>query len=102
MFEGMEPIAAQDESRGKDGLRRVRWAELSAAIGLSRDLRKGDKGLLSGAGPSFDSTDGGADAPASGKDERGVNLSSLAGRKTPVDTDSCSADLSPSRDREKR
>lgn len=102
MFEGMEPIAAQDESRGEDGLRRVRWAELSAAIGLSRDLRKGDEGLLSGAGPSFDSTDGGNEAGPGGKDECGVNLSSLASRKTPGDTDVRSADDSPSRDREKR
>ncbi|MBB3034321.1 hypothetical protein [Alteriqipengyuania lutimaris] len=98
----MEPIAAQDETRGKDSLRRVRWAELSAAIGLSRDLRKGDEGLLSGAGPSFDSTDDGADVAADGKDERGINLSSLASRKAPGDTDIRSADDSPSRDREKR
>ena len=94
MFEGVNRIAAHENAPGKDGLRRVGWAELAAAINLSRAMRRGENGLLARAGPSFGQT--------AAKDERGINPSSLASRKTPGDTDVRSADDSPSRDREKR
>ena len=69
MFEGLEQIAAPKGVVGKDGLRRVGWAELAAAISLSRNLRGGEQGLLAQAGPSFDNTEP--------KDERGINPRSL-------------------------
>ena len=50
MFEGLEPIVAQDDATGEGGLRRVGWAELTAAISLSRNLRGGEQGLLAQAG----------------------------------------------------
>ncbi len=40
MFEGLEPIVAQDDATGEGGLRRVGWAELTAAISLSRNLAR--------------------------------------------------------------
>ena len=92
MFEGMEQIAAPEDAVDEDGLRRVGWAELAAAISLSRNLRKEDRGLLSGVGPSFDRTDQ--------KEERGVNLSSLASRKASGDTKGFSAEEPPRRHRE--
>ena len=93
MFEGLEQIAAPKGVVGKDGLRRVGWAELAAAISLSRNLRGGEQGLLAQAGPSFDNTDS--------KDERGINPRSLASRKAPELTDGISATPTPRRHREK-
>ena len=92
MFEGMEQIAPHDDAVGVDGLRRVGWAELAAAISLSRSLRNSEEGLLAQAGPSFDN--------AEPKDERGVNLSYLASRKAPGVTDGPTEDPSPRRHRE--
>ena len=94
MFEGLEPIVAQDDATGEGGLRRVGWAELTAAISLSRNLAKGEQGLLAQAGPSFDNTEA--------KDERGINPSSLASRKPQGDTDGFSAHKAPRRHRENR
>ena len=94
MFEGLEPIVAQDDATGEGGLRRVGWAELSAAISLSRNLARGEQGLLAQAGPSFNNTDP--------KDERGINPRSLASRKSPELTDGASATPTPRRDRENR
>lgn len=93
MFYELEDIAALDEAGGETGLRRVGWAELAAAISLSRSLHEGERGLLAQAGPSFDG--------AANKDERGVNLSSLARRKAPGDREGPSASLPPRRHREK-
>ena len=92
MFEGVEQIAAHDDARGRDGLRRVGWAELAAAISLSRTLRRDDQRLLTKAGPSFDNTEA--------NDERGINLSSLASRKARGDRHWSSANLPPRRHRE--
>jgi|TARA_R100000049_G_C1909850_1_gene57480 hypothetical protein len=92
MFEGADKIAADNPAADEHGLRRVGWAELAAAISLSRALRMQDPGLLSKAGPSFDRTEA--------KDERGVNLVSLARRKASRGRASSSANPSPERDRE--
>ena len=92
MFQGLDDIAVPEEARGRDGLRRVGWAELAAAISLSRRLHSGEQGLLARAGPSFDGTES--------KEERGVNLSSLARRKAPGGNAGSSASLSPRRHRE--
>ena len=94
MFEGLEQIAAPKGVVGKDGLRRVGWAELAAAISLSRNLRGGEQGLLAQAGPSFDNTEP--------KDERGINPSSLASRKAEGDSGVFSAENAPRRHRENR
>lgn len=94
MFEGPDQIAARANPPGEDGLRRVGWAELAAAISLSRALRKGEHGLLAQAGPSFDRHEA--------KDERGINLVSLARRKAPGGKQSLSAEMSPERHRENR
>mgnify|MGYP001229846569 CR=1 FL=1 len=93
MFEGLEQIAAPKGVVGKDGLRRVGWAELAAAISLSRNLRGGEQGLLAQAGPSFDNTEP--------KEERGINPRSLASGKAPELTDGISATPTPRRHREK-
>ena len=92
MFEGPTKIAAQEHAPGEDGLRRVGWAELAAAISLSRALRTGEDGLLAQAGPSFDRHEA--------KDERGVNLVSLARRKVPGGKQMPSAEIPPERHRE--
>lgn len=94
MFESIEQIAVQEDETGEDELRRVGWAELAAAISLSRSLRNAEKGLLAQAGPSFDSSDS--------KDERGINLSYLASRKAPGVTEGLIADPAPRRHRENR
>lgn len=94
MFEGVNPIAAQESAPGKDGLRRVGWVELAAAINLSRAMRRGENGLLARAGPSFGQT--------AAKDERGINPSSLASRKAPGDRDRLSVAHTPRRHRENR
>ena len=91
MFEGVNPIAAQESAPGKDGLRRV---ELAAAINLSRAMRRGENGLLARAGPSFGQT--------AAKDERGINPSSLASRKADGDSGVFSAENAPRRHRENR
>jgi len=93
MFEGTDQIAAHDDATDRDGLRRVAWAELAAAISLSRSLHEDDGGLLAKVG-SFDGHEA--------NDERGVNLSSLASRKAPVGRDVPSTDPAPRRHREKR
>ena len=94
MFEGLEQIVAPDDSTGKDGLRRVGWAELAAAISLSRSMHRGEERLLASVGPSFDY--------AENKDECGVNLSYLASRKAPGDKDLPSLPTVPRRHRENR
>ncbi len=94
MFEGVNPIAAQESAPGKDGLRRVGWVELAAAINLSRAMRRGENGLLARAGPSFGQT--------AAKDERGINPSSLASRKADGDSGVFSAENAPRRHRENR
>ena len=94
MFEGAGQIAAESRATDANGLRRVGWAELSAAISLSRAMRGRETGLLAQAGPSFGFTDE--------KDERGVNLVSLARRKASGGTDMLSAEIAPERHREKR
>lgn len=94
MFEGSAKIAARANPPGEDGLRRVGWAELSAAISLARALRKADGGLLAQAGPSFDRHEA--------KDEHGINLVSLARRKAPGGKQMLSAEIPPERHREKR
>ena len=93
MFEGLEPIVAQDDATGEGGLRRVGWAELTAAISLSRNLARNEQGLLAQAGPSFDNSEP--------KEERGITLRSLASRKAPELTDGISATPTPRRHREK-
>ena len=98
MFEGLEEIAARDVAPGKDGLRRVAWAELAAAISLARAMRTHDEGLLAQAGPSFGRSR--ATGQETAKDERGVNLESLARRKGPGGNNLISAELSPERHRE--
>ena len=94
MFEGLEHITAPDDATGEDGLRRVGWAELAAAISLSRSMHKGEDRLLAKVGPSFDYTER--------KDERGINPSSLASRKAPGDRDRLSVAHTPRRHRENR
>ena len=94
MFEGLEHIAAPEEATGEDGLRRVGWAELAAAISLSRSIHRGEDRLLANVGPSFDY--------AERKDECGVNLSYLASRKAPGDRDMPSEADVPRRHRENR
>ena len=91
MFEGVNRIAAHENAPGKDGLR---WAELAAAINLSRAMRRGENGLLARAGPSFGQT--------AAKDERGINPSSLASRKADGDSGVFSAENAPRRHRENR
>ena len=93
MFEVTDQIAAHDDATDRHGLRRVAWAELAAAISLSRSLREDDRGLLAKVG-SFDSHEA--------KEERGINLSSLASRNAPVGRDVLSTDPAPRRHREKR
>ena len=93
MFEGLEPIVAQDDATGEGGLRRVGWAELTAAISLSRNLARNEQGLLAQAGPSFDNSEP--------KEERGINLRSLASRKADGDSGVFSAENAPRRHREK-
>tara|TARA_B100001179_G_scaffold114644_1_gene81810 strand:+ start:205 stop:489 length:285 start_codon:yes stop_codon:yes gene_type:complete len=94
MFEGLEQIAAPDDATGKDGLRRVGWAELAAAISLSRSMNRSEERLLAKVGPSFDYTDR--------KDECGVNPSYLASRKSPGDKDTLNRADVPTRHRENR
>ena len=94
MFQGVEQIEGAEDAPTRDGLRRVGWAELAAAISLSRALRDGEDGLLARAGPSFDLTET--------KDEYGVNPSSLARRKAHGDKRVPSAGIPPRRHREKR
>lgn len=93
MFEGLEQIAAPEGAADENGLRRVGWAELAAAISLSRSLPGREQGLLAQAGPSFDDTES--------KDERGINPRYLASRKAPELTDGMSATPTPRRHREK-
>ena len=83
MFEGADKIAAAKPAADEHGLRRVGWSELAAAISLSRALQ---------SGPSFDRTEA--------KDERSVNLVSLARRKASRGRASSSANPSPERHRE--
>ena len=78
MFEGADKIAAAKPAADEHG--------------LSRALRTQDPGLLSQSGPSFDRTEA--------KDERGVNLVSLARRKASRGRASSSANPSPERHRE--
>ena len=93
MFQDVNPIAAPDEPVGKDGLRRVGWPELAAAISLSRGLGQEAEGLLDRVGPIFDR--------AEAKEQRGVNLSSLARRKSPGGNTGPTKSVPPRRDREK-
>jgi len=92
MFQDVNPVAAPEESADKDGLRRVGWPELAAAISLSRGLGEAEKGLLDRAGPFFDR--------AEEKEERGVNPSSLARRKAPGGIAGRTDSVPPRRDRE--
>ncbi len=94
MFEGATKIAALGRATGEDGLRRIGWAELAAAINLSRAMRREERSLLGQAGPSFGRTEP--------KDERGVNLSSLASRKATGGSEMPSAHNAPRRHRENR
>ena len=92
MFEGADKIAAAKPAADEHGLRRVGWSERAAAISLWRALRTQDPGVLSQSGPSFDRTEA--------KDERSVNLVSLARRKASRGRASSSANPSPERHRE--
>ena len=94
MFQGLDDIAVPEEARGRDGLRRVGWAELAAAISLSRSMNRSEERLLAKVGPSFDYTDR--------KDECGVNPSYLASRKSPGDKDTLNRADAPRRHRENR
>ena len=94
MFQDVNPVAAPDEPVDKDGLRRVGWPELAAAISHSRGLgQEEEEGLLDRVGPIFDR--------AEAKEQRGVNLSSLARRKSPWGNAGSTKSVPPRRDREK-